>query len=78
MSDPPADSCDFAVHLVRTSGSAHAIFFAAVVASSSSTHHHRHLTLVLCCRFYADLKRPPWLRTHRLAAAATAAPAHKQ
>uniref|UniRef100_A0A0E0G4A6 Uncharacterized protein n=1 Tax=Oryza nivara TaxID=4536 RepID=A0A0E0G4A6_ORYNI len=37
MSDPPADSCDFAVHLVRTSRSAHAIFFAAVVASSSST-----------------------------------------
>ncbi|KAF0934482.1 hypothetical protein E2562_025559 [Oryza meyeriana var. granulata] len=88
MSVTPADSCyrwscDFAAahavfacgfitapvavfHLVRTPRSAHAIFFAMVSALFTA------VSLILCCHFYADLKRPPWPRS-RLAAAATRA-----
>ncbi|KAL6888996.1 hypothetical protein ACP4OV_010022 [Aristida adscensionis] len=65
-------SCDFAVahavfasgfvtapvavvHLVTRPSSGAAVFFAVFAFLCTS------VTLVLCCRFYAELKRPPWL-----------------
>uniref|UniRef100_J3LBC2 Uncharacterized protein n=1 Tax=Oryza brachyantha TaxID=4533 RepID=J3LBC2_ORYBR len=48
-----------ALHLVRRPRSAHAIFFAVVAAFFTA------VSLILCFRFYADLKRPPWPRHRR-------------
>ncbi|KAL6629414.1 hypothetical protein ACP70R_029179 [Stipagrostis hirtigluma subsp. patula] len=77
MSDEPDTcyrwGCDFAVaHVVFASGfvtapvavlhllnrprSAAAVFFAMFAFFCTS------ITLVLCCRYYADLRRPPWPR----------------
>ncbi|CAL5022899.1 unnamed protein product [Urochloa decumbens] len=50
--------------LVHHPRSARAIFFAAFAAFCTS------VTLLLCLRFYAELRRPPWLR--RRSAAPTA------
>ncbi|XP_040376329.1 E3 ubiquitin-protein ligase EL5-like [Oryza brachyantha] len=58
-----------ALHLVRRPRSAHAIFFAVVAAFFTA------VSLILCFRFYADLKRPPWPR-HRVGVAA-AVPANE-
>jgi hypothetical protein len=44
------------VHLVSRPDSGHAILFAAFAAFCST------ISLILCCSFYAELKRPPWPR----------------
>ncbi|KAJ1278760.1 hypothetical protein BS78_04G103600 [Paspalum vaginatum] len=47
--------------LLHRPRSGRAIFFAAFAAFCTT------ISLILCCRFYAELRRPPWLR--RLSAA---------
>ncbi|XP_047055444.1 E3 ubiquitin-protein ligase EL5-like [Lolium rigidum] len=44
------------MHLVKRPYSGHAILFAAFAAFCTT------LTFLLCCSFYAELKRPPWPR----------------
>uniref|UniRef100_A0ACD5YSN5 Uncharacterized protein n=1 Tax=Avena sativa TaxID=4498 RepID=A0ACD5YSN5_AVESA len=44
------------MHLAKRPHSGHAVLFAAFAAFCTT------ISFILCCSFYADLKRPPWPR----------------